>query len=111
VGSDCHRRRVVSAGRSPRLSAFHQKRDATLGVRSATGGALAVVGHALSSLAGGSRRLGQVPSRRVGPAAGSSLRAGPANVRLQQLRRQLLEPPALERREGDVLAEPISHAA
>ena len=36
----------------------------------------------------------------------------PANVRLlQQLRRQLLEPPALERREGDVLAEPISPAA
>jgi hypothetical protein len=28
-GSGCHRRRVVSAGGSPRLSAFHQQRDAT----------------------------------------------------------------------------------
>jgi hypothetical protein len=36
----------------------------------------------------------------------------PANVRLpQQLRRRLFEPPTLERREGDVLAEPISPAA
>jgi hypothetical protein len=36
----------------------------------------------------------------------------PANVRLlQQLRRQLLDPPALERQGSDVLAEPISPAA
>jgi hypothetical protein len=36
----------------------------------------------------------------------------PANVRLlQQLRRQLLGPPAPERRGGDALAEPVIPAA
>jgi hypothetical protein len=37
---------------------------------------------------------------------------GPANVRLlQQLRRDLLDPPALERRGGDALADPVIPAA
>jgi putative transposase len=36
----------------------------------------------------------------------------PANVRLlQQLRRQLLDPPAPQRRGGDGLAEPVTPAA
>jgi len=35
----------------------------------------------------------------------------PANVRLLQLRRELLDPPALEGRGGDVLAGPVIRAA